>query len=184
MKITRMSGLDGPAGGWGTDPECLRQRQQHDHQHDVRRRGCNVRSGSAPPVRPPRQRGRRRSAASSAAGGGDTTFEGAGFTCAEGELRSSGSTAQGKVMEQWIADFNALCGANLNAYGGGGSGKGIAGLPRQPGRLRRLGLRAEGGPGGDRQGGPLRRQRRARTCRWSPARSRWPTTSPASTASP
>jgi phosphate transport system substrate-binding protein len=28
-------------------------------------------------------------------------------------------------MEQWIADFNAKCGANLNAYGGGGSGKGI-----------------------------------------------------------
>ena len=67
------------------------------------------------------------SAMSSAAGGtGDTTFEGAGFACAEGDLRSSGSTAQGKVMEQWIADFNALCGANLNAYGGGGSGKGIA----------------------------------------------------------
>ena len=70
------------------------------------------------------------SAASAAAGGdaagGDTTFEGAGFACAEGSLRSSGSTAQGKVMEQWIADFSAKCGANLNAYGGGGSGKGIA----------------------------------------------------------
>ncbi len=65
------------------------------------------------------------SAASSAAGGGDTTFEGAGFACATGELRSSGSTAQGKVMEQWIADFNSKCGANLNAYGGGGSGKGV-----------------------------------------------------------
>ncbi len=65
------------------------------------------------------------SAASSVAGGGDTTFEGAGFACATGELRSSGSTAQGKVMEQWIADFNSKCGANLNAYGGGGSGKGV-----------------------------------------------------------
>ncbi len=65
------------------------------------------------------------SASSSASTGGDTTFEGAGFACAEGELRSSGSTAQGKVMEQWIADYNALCNANLNAYGGGGSGKGI-----------------------------------------------------------
>lgn len=65
------------------------------------------------------------SAASSAATGGSTTFEGAGFTCAEGTLRSSGSTAQGKVMEQWIADFNAKCNANLNSYGGGGSGKGI-----------------------------------------------------------
>ena len=29
-------------------------------------------------------------------------------------------------MEQWIADYNSKCGANLNAYGGGGSGKGIA----------------------------------------------------------
>ncbi len=61
----------------------------------------------------------------SASSGGDTTFEGAGFACATGDLRSSGSTAQGKVMEQWIADYDAKCGANLNAYGGGGSGKGI-----------------------------------------------------------
>jgi len=29
-------------------------------------------------------------------------------------------------MEQWISDFNSKCDANLNAYGGGGSGKGIA----------------------------------------------------------
>ena len=65
-------------------------------------------------------------ASSAPMAGGDTTFEGAGFACAEGDLRSSGSTAQGKVMEQWIADYNALCGANINAYGGGGSGKGIA----------------------------------------------------------
>ncbi|MET0966432.1 MAG: phosphate ABC transporter substrate-binding protein PstS [Nakamurella sp.] len=64
--------------------------------------------------------------AASAAAGGDTSFEGAGFACAEGSLRSSGSTAQGKVMEQWIADYSAKCGADLNAYGGGGSGKGIA----------------------------------------------------------
>ena len=63
---------------------------------------------------------------SAAAGGEPPTFEGAGFACAEGDLRSSGSTAQGKVMEQWISDFNALCSANINAYGGGGSGKGIA----------------------------------------------------------
>jgi len=66
------------------------------------------------------------SAASSAAGGAAATFEGSGFTCATGSLRSSGSTAQGKVMEQWISDFNSKCDANLNAYGGGGSGKGIA----------------------------------------------------------
>jgi len=67
------------------------------------------------------------SATSDAAASGEApTFESAGFTCAEGDLRSSGSTAQGKVMEQWISDFNALCSANINAYGGGGSGKGIA----------------------------------------------------------
>ncbi|GAA2018107.1 phosphate ABC transporter substrate-binding protein PstS [Nakamurella flavida] len=65
------------------------------------------------------------SAAGSTAGGAALTFEGAGFTCAEGTLRSSGSTAQGKVMEQWIADYNSLCNAEINAYGGGGSGKGI-----------------------------------------------------------
>ena len=63
---------------------------------------------------------------SAAAGGEAPTFESAGFACAEGDLRSSGSTAQGKVMEQWISDFNAKCNANINAYGGGGSGKGIA----------------------------------------------------------
>ncbi len=48
------------------------------------------------------------------------------FECATGDLRSSGSTAQGKVMEQWILDFNAACGANVGAYQGGGSGKGIS----------------------------------------------------------
>ena len=61
----------------------------------------------------------------SAAADSGTGFEGAGFSCETGSLRSSGSTAQGKVMEQWIADYNAKCGANINAYGGGGSGKGI-----------------------------------------------------------
>ncbi|WP_420122572.1 phosphate ABC transporter substrate-binding protein PstS [Nakamurella sp.] len=66
------------------------------------------------------------SAGGSAAAGSATSFEGAGFTCATGSLRSSGSTAQGKVMEQWIADYNAKCGATINAYGGGGSGKGIS----------------------------------------------------------
>ncbi len=50
----------------------------------------------------------------------------ASFDCAEGDLRSSGSTAQGKVMEQWILDFNAKCNANVGAYQGGGSGKGIS----------------------------------------------------------
>jgi len=65
-------------------------------------------------------------AVSSGTGGAAATFEGSGFSCATGSLRSSGSTAQGKVMEQWISDFNSKCGANLNAYGGGGSGKGIS----------------------------------------------------------
>ncbi len=65
------------------------------------------------------------SGSASGGAGGATTFDGAGFTCATGSLRSAGSTAQGKVMEQWIADYNSKCGANLNAYGGGGSGKGV-----------------------------------------------------------
>ncbi len=65
------------------------------------------------------------SAAASGSAASGTGFEGAGFTCATGALRSSGSTAQGKVMEQWIADYNSKCGATINAYGGGGSGKGI-----------------------------------------------------------
>lgn len=53
------------------------------------------------------------------------TFDAAGFKCATGELRSSGSTAQGKVIGQWIKDYNAKCSAKLGDYGGGGSGKGI-----------------------------------------------------------
>lgn len=49
----------------------------------------------------------------------------AGFTCATGTLRSSGSTAQGKVMAALITAYNATCGADVNDYGGGGSGRGI-----------------------------------------------------------
>jgi phosphate transport system substrate-binding protein len=59
--------------------------------------------------------------ASSAAG----AFEAAGFTCATGTLRSSGSTAQGKVMAELITSYNAKCGATIGDYGGGGSGKGV-----------------------------------------------------------
>ena len=44
------------------------------------------------------------SAAGTAAGEG-------GYECVEGELRSSGSTAQGKVMEQWILNYNDECDA-------------------------------------------------------------------------
>ncbi len=65
-------------------------------------------------------------ASGSAAAGGDApTFEGSGFSCATGSLRSSGSTAQGIVMEQWISDYNTKCDATLLPYGGGGSGKGV-----------------------------------------------------------
>lgn len=65
------------------------------------------------------------SAMSGSAGSGGPTFEGSGFSCGTGSLRSSGSTAQGIVMEQWINDYNSKCGASLNPYGGGGSGKGV-----------------------------------------------------------
>lgn len=59
-------------------------------------------------------------------GGGDAiTFESEGFSCATGTLRSSGSTAQGKVMAGLIAAYNAKCGASINDYGGGGSGQGV-----------------------------------------------------------
>ena len=57
--------------------------------------------------------------------GAGPTFEGAGVTCATGELRSSGSTAQGKAIGKWITDYNAKCGAKVGDYGGGGSGKGV-----------------------------------------------------------
>jgi phosphate transport system substrate-binding protein len=63
--------------------------------------------------------------ASSGASGSGTTFAGAGFACATGSLRSSGSTAQGTVIAKWIKDYNAKCSATVNAYGGGGSGKGV-----------------------------------------------------------
>jgi phosphate transport system substrate-binding protein len=53
------------------------------------------------------------------------TFDSAGFTCATGTLRSSGSTAQGKAMAELITSYNAKCGATVNDYGGGGSGQGV-----------------------------------------------------------
>lgn len=62
---------------------------------------------------------------SSASTGGAVSFDAAGFKCATGELRSSGSTAQGKAIGKWIKDYNAKCGAKVGDYGGGGSGKGI-----------------------------------------------------------
>lgn len=59
-------------------------------------------------------------------GGAAMTFAGAGFSCATGELRSSGSTAQGKVIGAWIDAYNAKCGSKIIDYGGGGSGKGVS----------------------------------------------------------
>lgn len=65
-------------------------------------------------------------ASSAGAGTGIPTFDAAGFTCATGTLRSSGSTAQGNVMAAWITAYNAKCNASINDYGGGGSGKGVS----------------------------------------------------------
>ena len=65
------------------------------------------------------------SSAPSSGGATGATFDAAGFKCATGDLRSSGSTAQGKAISAWITAYNAKCGAKINAYGGGGSGKGI-----------------------------------------------------------
>lgn len=62
---------------------------------------------------------------SSSADAPASAFEAAGFTCATGTLRSSGSTAQGKVMAELIASYNATCGATIGDYGGGGSGQGV-----------------------------------------------------------
>ncbi|HET8589463.1 MAG TPA: phosphate ABC transporter substrate-binding protein PstS, partial [Nakamurella sp.] len=62
----------------------------------------------------------------SGAAGSPITFASAGFACATGTLRSSGSTAQGNAIAQWIADYNSKCGASINDYGGGGSGKGVS----------------------------------------------------------
>ena len=59
-----------------------------------------------------------------AGSGAGVSFAAAGFSCATGTLRSSGSTAQGKVMAEMITSYNAKCGADVNDYGGGGSGKG------------------------------------------------------------
>lgn len=64
-------------------------------------------------------------ATSGGLGTAESAFEAAGFTCATGTLRSSGSTAQGKVMAELITSYNAKCGASIGDYGGGGSGKGI-----------------------------------------------------------
>ncbi len=64
-------------------------------------------------------------ASGSTAPAAGVTFAGSGFTCATGSLRSSGSTAQGTVIAQWIKDYNAKCSATINTYGGGGSGKGV-----------------------------------------------------------
>ena len=162
MKITRMSGLLAlVAVGALTLSACgsdNNTRQPHRPRRPLRlpqRRRL---------VRRRRQRVRQHPAA--AAAGGDTTFEGAGFACAEGDLRSSGSTAQGKVMEQWIADFNALCGANINAYGGGGSGKGIQDFIANQVDFAGSDSALNADQAAQRQSTSVREQRRAATCRW------------------
>ena len=67
-------------------------------------------------------------------------------------------------------------------YNPSGSGDGAQPVHRQADRLRRFRLGAQGRPG--RPGRTaLRRATRPGTCRWSSARSRWPTTSTASTIS-
>ena len=119
----------------------------------------------------------------SAAAESGTTFEGAGFTCADRRPAVLGLHRAGqghgavdlRLQRQVRRQPQRLRRRRLR--------QGHRGLHRQPGRLRRVGLGAERRPG-------RRRPRRtrcagnagARTCRWSPARSRWPTTSPASTA--
>ena len=85
-------------------------------------------------------------------------------------------------MEQWISDFNAQCSANLNAYGGGGSGKGIADFIANQVDFAGSDSALNADQAATAQEHPVREQRRRSTCRWSPGRSRWPTTSPASTA--
>lgn len=81
--------------------------------------------GSSPAAQSSNGSGSSSSANNPASSGAASGFEAAGFTCATGTLRSSGSTAQGKVMAELITSYNAKCGATIGDYGGGGSGKGI-----------------------------------------------------------
>ena len=69
-------------------------------------------------------------------------------------------------MEQWIADYNALCNANINAYGGGGSGKGIQDFIGNQVDFAGLGLRAEGGADRRRRRPSGARATCRSTCRW------------------
>lgn len=69
--------------------------------------------------------GSRTSGESTSESNSTSAFDAAGFTCATGTVRSSGSTAQGKVMAELIATYNEKCGATVGDYGGGGSGQGV-----------------------------------------------------------
>ena len=75
------------------------------------------------------------------------TFEGAGFTCATGRCGPRAPPPRARSWSSGSPTTTPSAARTLNAYGGGGSGKGISRLHRQPGRLRRLGLGAEGRPG-------------------------------------
>ena len=110
-----------------------------------------------------------------------TTFDGAGFTCATGSLASSGSTAQGKAISKWIIDYNAKCGATIADYGGGGSGKGVSDFIAKQTDFGGSDSALKDDQPAQAKASAAAATTRS-TCRWSPARSRWPTTSTGSTS--
>ena len=117
LRSSRPAPSPSPHAAPTTTPRPPRPRRRHRLRPPPRRRsssrvGHDVR-GAVPRPRP---------AGASAA----PSFDTAGFTCATGSLRSSGSTAQGNVMAAWITAYNAKCNATINDYGGGGSGKGVS----------------------------------------------------------
>ena len=69
-------------------------------------------------------------------------------------------------MEQWIADFNAKCGANLNAYGGGGSGKGIQDFIANQVDFAGSDSALKEDQAAQAKSTAVRRQRARSTCRW------------------
>ncbi len=127
MKITRMSGLLAlvavgalTLSACGSDNNAASTTSAAAETSEAGSAMSSAESGASAAASSPG------SAAAGGASGDAPTFEGSGFACTEGSLRSSGSTAQGIVMEQWISDYNSLCSASLLPYGGGGSGKGVA----------------------------------------------------------
>ncbi|WP_029137630.1 phosphate ABC transporter substrate-binding protein PstS [Nakamurella lactea] len=145
MKITRISGFAAfiaaaavVLAGCGSDPAASDPTSSAATQSATSEAAASSDASSAAGSAEVATSGAATSGASSAAGSSDAgtagtaggaaagvSFDAAGFTCATGELRSSGSTAQGKAIDAWIKAYNAKCGAKVNDYGGGGSGKGI-----------------------------------------------------------